>query len=223
MSATKGSRMNRLLSLGMGVAVAAVVAARGADVPAAESPSVRDAAREAARKASLVKREADKTAARQARELQRVDRNHDGRIDATEEEAARNSWYAEHGYAFDHPWEPQADANHDGRLSPEELFAFKRSLLDVNEDGRIAADDYRYFFRRARSQAQTAWERKHDADGDGFLDGHEIANLLRDRLLGLKGAARRPVECKFDRLFDANSDGWLSADEAIPLELAVGE
>ncbi len=167
-------------------------------------------------------RQKEKDERRADKERERQDLNHDGRVDASEAEAAKNPWYRERGLKLDGSWELHADGDGDGKLGAAELFEFKRALLDDDGDGALSSDDYRRFFKHVRSLAQTAREKRFDRNGDGFLGGDEVLAMLRDRLSSLKGAPKRPVESKFDRLFDSNVDGQLSPDEAGAIELAIG-
>lgn len=155
--------------------------------------------------------------------MERADLNHDGRVDASEAEASKSSWYRERGLKFDSPWGPHADGDGDGKISAAELYEFKKAMLDDDGDGALSPDDYRRFFKHVRSLVQTPREKRFDRSGDGFLDGGEALEMLKDRLSGLKGTSKRPVESKFDRLFDSNVDGQLTPDEAGAIELAIGQ
>ena len=168
-------------------------------------------------------RQKEKDARRAEKERERADLNQDGRVDASEAEASKNAWYREQGLRLDGSWETHADTDRDGRLSAAEVYEFKKTLLDDDKDGSLSPDDYRRFLKRVRSVVQTSRERSFDRNKDGFLEGGEVLAMLRDRLSGLRGAARRPVESKFDRLFDSNVDGHLSSDESGAIELAIGE
>ena len=182
--------------------------------------------REGSPKAATDARESkakEKDRRRVEKERERADLNHDGRVDASEAEAAKNAWYRERGLKFDGPWGPSADGDGDGRISATELYEFKKALLDDDGDGALSPDDYRRFFKHVRSLIQTPREKRFDRSGDGFLDGSEALEMLKDRLSGLKGGSKRPVESKFDRLFDSNIDGQLSPEEAAAIELAIGQ
>ncbi|MBM4155816.1 MAG: hypothetical protein FJ221_12425 [Lentisphaerae bacterium] len=205
--------MNTLL-----VAVLLAVAAGPRAVHAAadrKPPSEAEKAR--------MERQKEKDARRAEKERERVDLNHDGIVDASEAEASKNSWYREQGLRLDGSWEALADTDKDGKLSAAEMYEFKKSLLDDDKDGSLSPDDYRRFLKRVRSLVQTPRERGFDRNKDGFLEGGEVLAMLRDRLSGLRGTARRPVESKFDRLFDSNVDGHLSSDESGAIELAIEE
>jgi hypothetical protein len=198
----------------LAVALAMTTASFGADRNGPPGRAADDA-----RKA----KERERDQRRVEKERERHDLDGDGKVDAMEAEAAKNPWYRERGLKLDRPWESHADGDADGKLSAAELYAFKKEMLDDDQDGVLSSDDYRRFFKRVRSLVQTPREKRFDRNGDGFLDGDEIPAMLKDRLSSLKGVPKRPVESKFDRLFDSNVDGNLSSDEAGALELAIGQ
>lgn len=105
-------------------------------------------------------------AARAQQDLDRMDRDGDGRVSATEHEEAAKE-------AFD-----DLDDDNDYRVDEEEMDATDRTLvdqatglegvrpLDQNDNGEFSAEE-----RRSRSEQDF---NARDADGDGYLDESEL-------------------------------------------------
>jgi len=100
------------------------------------------------------------------------------------------------------------DANGDGRVTREEVAAFRAArfdVLDANHDGKLQPTE-RGAVRPSDARPGDAAFRRLDTDGDGRITGEEMERAR-------KGSARRAVDTKglFDRA-DANHDG--SVDRA---------
>jgi len=107
----------------------------------------------------------------------------------------------------------RADTDGDGMLSRAEVerglprLAKSFDAIDTNHDGRLSAEELRAWRRNARTQRKTKGPSKFDeyfaradADGDGALSRSEAA----------KGMPR--IAGKFDRI-DTNGDGKITRDE----------
>ena len=102
-----------------------------------------------------------------------------------------------------------ADANKDGKLTADELTAWRAAQvrsIDANADGKLSADEITAF---AMSQIQSriadrtkAMVTKLDTDGDGLLSASELL-------------ARPMASPDFQRL-DRNGDGAVTQDELAP-------
>ncbi len=98
-----------------------------------------------------------------------------------------------------------ADRNKDGRIGPREAVAEKR------------------FERKVKSKVNTPAEKAHDTDGDGWINGEEAKEMLRDRLRIINTHGRARVNTPLEAEFDADGDGVIDREEAQAIRDAVGE
>jgi Ca2+-binding EF-hand superfamily protein len=129
-----------------------------------------------------------------AQRFDQLDKNHDGRIDASER--------PQRGMHGGHGGMAKLDANGDGTIDRTEAakvpgFAQRFDQLDKNHDGRIDASERPQLgMRDGNGGGRMA---RLDADHDGRLSRAEATNS--------------PMAQKFDQL-DANHDGFVDRDEA---------
>ena len=145
-----------------------------------------------------------------------ADKNKDGVVDRKEltkekqweknKKASANTW-----------WEKRADTNNDGKVSSEELSAWKKlkkEKIDLNNDGVIDAKERRLSWRHAKSRVNTEVEKKYDANGDGWLEPAEVKQLLTDKHTIIKTRGKARVDTELESEYDANNDGVIDLPEA---------
>ena len=120
-------------------------------------------------------------------------------------------------------WEKKADVDGDGKVSAKELRTHHRTVMDKDGNGKIDAKERRMFWLKKKSKVNTAYEKKYDADGDGYISGDEAKELLRDRLRVINTHGRAIVNTDLEREYDANGDGIIDKEEAKAIKDAIGD
>ena len=158
----------------------------------------------------------DKAAAK----FRHADKNKDGLVDKTERHMEKK-WEEKHKVEKESEvknwWEKRADINDDGVVDKDESAAWKKiekERIDLNGDGEICPKERRLCWRHAKSRANTATEKKYDANGDGWLEPEEVKEMLKDRqtLIETKGKAK--VDSAIEEEYDENGDGVIDGEEA---------
>lgn len=146
-----------------------------------------------------------------------ADKNKDGRIGPRELAAEKK-----HKAKVNTPWEARADTNNDGKVSPGELRKYRLGRMDANKNGVVDIAERRVYWVAWRAKVNTPFERLHDTNGDGFIDGAEAQEMLRDRLRIINTQGKAKVNTPLEREFDANKDGVIDREEAQAIRDAVG-
>ena len=120
-------------------------------------------------------------------------------------------------------WEKKADTDGDGRVSAKELRTHHRTVMDKDGNGKIDVKERRMFWLKKKSKVNTAFEKKYDADSNGYISGNEAKEMLRDRLRVINTRGRAIVNSSLEREYDANGDGIIDKEEAKAIKDAVGE
>jgi Ca2+-binding EF-hand superfamily protein len=163
---------------------------------------------------------------RLAERFDRLDRNGDGRLEASERPQRRHGHHggkrAQHGAHHDHA---RLDTDGDGRLSRVEVEAganarSKRAnplvenfaAIDADRDGHLVRSEIRAWHERQRPQREAEMRKRFD-------ERFAAADLNGDGKL-----SRVEVDEKMPRLssrfawMDDNRDGFLSSDELRPMK-----
>lgn len=143
---------------------------------------------------------------RLAEKFEELDRNGDGRLDASERPQRKGMrGQGKRGIAA-------ADTDGDGRLSRAEAAAHPRmaehfDAMDANSDGFVARDEMRAHFERVRPQMQAEREKRSqerfaaaDLNGDDKLSRAEIEQKMPR------------LSARFDQR-DTDKDGFLSRED----------
>ena len=135
----------------------------------------------------------------------RADTNHDGKITQQELHALAVRQTASTGAgqnpeANRDPLMRALDLNHDGTLSPDEIFVSSKSLLtlDANHDGQISSAEMRPPQMSPAEQADHMLA-ENDTNKDGKISKEEAPDFL---------------QAQFARI-DKNGDGYLDHDELV--------
>ena len=153
----------------------------------------------------------------------KADKNKDGYVGPKEAHVAKTKKYLKTKSAVDTKWEKKADSDGDGRVSAKELRSHHLTVMDKDGNGKIDAKERRVFWLKKKSKVNTVYEKKYDADGNGYITGDEAKELLRDRLRIINTHGRAIVNTDLEREYDANGDGVIDKEEAKAIRDAVGE
>lgn len=99
----------------------------------------------------------------------------------------------------------QIDANGDGKITKEEIDAFRQARFDASDadgDGKLSAEEMMAARDARRMERFKSMVGTLDKDGDGLLSAEELA----------AGAERRGPQTMLDR-FDKDGDGALTLEE----------
>jgi Ca2+-binding EF-hand superfamily protein len=152
----------------------------------------------------------------------RADKNDDGVVQPAEARKAKTTAYIKHKSDVNRKWEARADTDKNGKVSAKELRAYHRSVMDKNGDGKVDKKERTAYWTRRKAKVNTRFEKLHDTDGDGWINGSEAQELLRDRLLIIKTHGRAKVNTDLEREYDANNDGVIDREEAAAIKDALG-
>jgi Ca2+-binding EF-hand superfamily protein len=132
--------------------------------------------------------------------------------------------------------ERKFDANKDGIIDRNEAGALRdaigqrrivdkhwEKLADFNKDGVIQHAEARKFWTAAKSKVNTRFEKKYDADGNGWLSGKEAREMMIDRLRIINTHGKAIVNTKLEKTFDANGDGVIDKSEAQAIRESLQE
>jgi len=153
----------------------------------------------------------------------KADKNKDGYVGPKEAHVAKTKKHLKTKSAVDTKWEKKADTDGDGRVSVKELRTHRHTVMDKDGNGKINAKERRMFWLKKKSKVNTAYEKKYDADGNGYITGDEAKELLRDRLRIINTHGRAIVNTDLEREYDANGDGVIDVEEAKAIKDAVGD
>jgi hypothetical protein len=151
----------------------------------------------------------------------KADKNKDGVVGPGEAAAARRKAYLVHQSVVDRPWEAKADRDGDGKVDAAELRGYHLGVLDKNGDGKIGPAERRAFWLAHKAKVNTPYERKYDANKDGFIDGVEAKAMLRDRLRIIHTHGKARVDTALEAQYDANGDGVIDVEEAKAIRDAI--
>ena len=88
---------------------------------------------------------------------------------------------------------------------------------DKNKDGVVDKKEWKMqkkWEHRQRSRVNNKFERKYDADGDGWLEPSEAKKLLEDKWQLIKTEGKAKVDCPIEAEYDINSNGIIDYEEA---------
>jgi len=153
----------------------------------------------------------------------KADANKDGVVQPVEAGKAHRDAYLDNRAVVNRPWEVKADQNHDGRVSAVELRAYHLSVMDKNNDGKIDLVERKAFWVLHKSKVNTELEQKYDKDGNGWIDGAEARELLKDRLILINTHGKAKVDTPLEANYDADNDGVIDKDEAEAIRDSLGE
>ncbi len=153
----------------------------------------------------------------------KADKNDNGTVDPGERAIAARKKYLAERSEVDKAWEEKADKNDDGTVGKMELKQHRAKVMDKNGDGTVDKVERKAWWKKRRSKANTALEKKFDADGDGYINGDEAKTLLRAKLRRINASGKARVDSDIEEEFDANGDGYLSREEAKAMKEAMGE
>lgn len=145
---------------------------------------------------------------------ERADKNDNGKVDGKEYAAARRHLYLKNRSEVDKKWEEKADKNDNGTIEGKELHVFRKDVLDKNDDGKVTKKECIAARIHRKSKVSNTWEKKHDADGDGWISKEEAKAMLKDRLRLINTCGRARVNCSIEKQFDTNNDGVIDRQEA---------
>lgn len=151
----------------------------------------------------------------------RMDKDKDGKVEPKEAHAAKVE-YLKNRAEVDTGWEKKADANADGKVGPAELRAWRLKHMDKDGDGVIDAKERNLWWLHRRWKVDTELEKKYDKDGDGWLNGEEARELLKDRWTLIATDGKAKVDSAIEKEYDANGDGVIDKEEADALKDALG-
>ena len=145
---------------------------------------------------------------------EKMDTDGDGTVSRKESVAAHTKAYLKNRSEVSRAWEAKADTDGDGKVSAGELRVYHKSALDTDGDGSISSTERKSYWIKRKSRVNTAYEKKYDADEDGFISGDEAKEMLRDRLRIINTHGRAKVTTELEKEYDANEDGVIDREEA---------
>ncbi len=153
---------------------------------------------------------------------EKADKDDSGTISKEEYRKASTHNYLKNRSEVDKKWEAKADVDGSGSVSGAEYKKFRNTQMDKDGSGSVSKQERDNYWKQRKSRANTDREKKYDADGDGYLDGDEAKEMLRDRLRIINTQGRAKVDGALEREFDANDDGIIDRAEAAAMKDAVG-
>ena len=153
----------------------------------------------------------------------KADKNEDGYVSPKEAHISHTKKYLETKSAVDTKWEKKADTDGDGKVSAKELRTHHLTVLDKNGNGKIDAKERHMFWLKKKSKVNTAYEKKYDADGNGYNGGDEAKEMLRDRLRVINTHGKAIVNSSLECEYDANHDSIIDREEAKAMMDAIGD
>jgi hypothetical protein len=148
----------------------------------------------------------------------KTDSNQDGVVDTTERQQARQQ-RLEKKAQVDRPWEAKADTNRDGVLDSTEAAQARQQFknkVDLNHDGTIDPKERRSAegWQHSKRKVNTEAEKKHDGNGDGWIDATEARQMMQDRKVLVSTEGKAKVNTLAEDAADANKDGIVDPAEA---------
>jgi hypothetical protein len=152
------------------------------------------------------------------KKAQHADRNKDGRVDKKEVKMEKK-W--EHGQKakVNTPREAGMDKNKDGVVNPAEASRARQQLKnkgDLNKDGVIDPKERRSAegWQHSKRRVNTEFEKKHDGNGDGWIDAAEAKQMMQDRQVLAATGGKAKVNTPAEQAADVNKDGVVDPAEA---------
>ncbi|QWP76174.1 hypothetical protein J5226_21710 [Lysobacter sp. K5869] len=195
---------------GAATAVFAQPPAAGAGADAGQRPRMKiDANGD-----GVISREEAAKFPRLAERFDELDKNHDGKLDASERPQRRGG--REHGGRHGGPGgAAKLDTDGDGRISSAEAAKSPRlaqnfAQIDANKDGYLVRGELRAYFQRERPKWEAERAKRFDAK---FAE----ADLNHDgKLSKIEVQEKMPRLAEQFAFLDENRDGFLSKDELKP-------
>ncbi len=172
-----------------------------------------------ARKAAIKNNQNTKRAVVNTKWEAKADENNDGIVQPKEahKAAIKNNQNTKRA-VVDHKWEVQADKDGNGVVSVAERRRYNLHVIDKNSDDKITAAERSAFWIKRRSKVNTLVEKNYDANADGWIDGSEAQELLRDRLRLINTHGKAKVDTALEAEYDVNQDGIIDKSEAQALK-----
>lgn len=112
----------------------------------------------------------------------RADVNDDGTVSLYERNVVRGKRFLNNRSEVNRQWERNADVNKDGNIDKGELHHQYVITMDSNSDGLVDKKERKVYAIKRKSRVNTEIERKHDTNGNGYIDRDEARALVKDRL-----------------------------------------
>lgn len=149
----------------------------------------------------------------------RMDKNDDGRVGPKEILKAKTTGYLRNNSEVDTKWEKKADTNHDGVVDRSEI----KDWYDRNDDGKITPQEAKAALQRQRAKVSNPFERRYDADGNGWISHQERREMVKAKLRLIDTHGKAKVDTPWERFFDANNDGVITRNEAVRMREALAD
>jgi len=152
----------------------------------------------------------------------KADTNDDGVVQPGEAHKAKTIAYIKNKSDVNRKWEAKADTDKNGKVSAKELRAYHHAVMDKNGDGKIDKKERTAYWTQRKAKVNTEVEKKYDINSNGYIDGDEAKEMLRDRLRIINTHGRAKVNTDLEREYDANNDGVIDKEEAAAIKDALG-
>lgn len=149
----------------------------------------------------------------------KMDKNDDSRGGPKEILEAKTAEYLKEDSEVDTKWEKKTDTNDDGVVDRSEI----EDRYDRNDDGKITPQEARTALQRQQAKVSNPFERRYDADGNGWISHQERREMAKAKLRLIDTHGKAKVDTPWERTFDKNNDGVINRQEAVLMRNALAQ